>query len=249
MPNIDIQIDADLQALMTLPTCSDITLPQPSPVSVQLPTGAFLKSFADISKGIPTDCSMTFSLLVQLGPLLGSMECIVKILKLLKPLIDVVQGLPMPPIKALEDFAKAAADLAPCLLIPTPASLIPFIRDILSLILKVLHCFLEQMQSVIGLLGGLQVQLSEAQAAGNTDLVSALQCAQQNAQTTALHLTSSIEPLGVILDLVGPLMGIAGVQPIQLPQMGKQADVQSLQQGLQSIKGVVTTMQSIVDSL
>jgi len=39
-------------------------------------------------------------------------------------------------------FAKAAADLAPCLLVPTPANLIPFLRDILCLILKLLHCFL-----------------------------------------------------------------------------------------------------------
>lgn len=249
MPNIDIQIQPDLQALMNLPPCDQIRLPAPSPISVQLPTGAFLKSFEDISKGIPTECSMTFNLLVQIAPLLASMECIVKILKLLKPLIDVINGLPVPPIKAIQDFAKAAADLVPCFLIPTPANLIPFIRDILCLVLKVLRCFLGQMETVIGLLGGLQIQISAAQAAGNTDLLNALQCAQENGQTSAQHLTSSIEPIGIILDLIGPLMGIAGVQPIQLPSMGKQTDVQALQQGVQTMQSVVATIQSVVDTL
>src|SRR5262249_14257971 len=153
------------------------------------PSGAFLKSIADVSKGIPTDCALSFSLLVQVAPLLGSMECLFKVLKLLKPLIDVINGLPLPPVKALADFAQAAADRAPCLLVPTPASLIPFIRDILCLILKVLNCFLTQMNSILGVMKGLEVQISAAQASGNGALLSALKCAQENAATSADHVT------------------------------------------------------------
>jgi hypothetical protein len=134
MPNVDITVDADLRKLFNLPPCSDISIPGPKPLKVQLPTGGSISAFADISKGIPTDCSMTFSLLLQLAPFLAATECLLKVLKLLKPLIDIIHGLtkvpPSPPVKAVEEFVKAAVDLAPCLLVPTPASIIPFVRDL-----------------------------------------------------------------------------------------------------------------------
>ena len=126
MPQIDIAVAPDLAALFDLPPCSDLSIPGPSPLTVTLPTGGSIKAFADISKGIPTDCSMTFSLMLQIAPFLAVSECLIKILKLLKPLIDVVKSLgpPPDPIKlpaAIEDFVKAAVDLAPCLLVPHPA--------------------------------------------------------------------------------------------------------------------------------
>src|SRR6266849_3199639 len=182
MPNIDIAVDADLNELFQLPTCADLSLPSAGPLKVQLPTGGSIQAFADISKGIPTDCAMTFSLMLQIAPFLAATECLLKVLKLLKPLIDVIQGLPVPPVKAIQEFAKAAVDLAPCLLVPTPASIIPFIRDLLCLILKVLKCFLSQMKSLLKIMGGLSLQLNLAQQSGNDELVATLQCAQQNAQ-------------------------------------------------------------------
>jgi hypothetical protein len=249
MPNIDIPVPVDLQKLFQLPPCEEIKLPLPAPISIQLPSGGSLKAFTDISKGIPTDCSMTFNLLVQIAPLLASMECLVKILKLLKPLIDVVNGLPFPPVKAIQEFAKAASDLVPCFLIPTPANMIPFIRDILCLIIKVLNCFLGQMKTIVGMMQGLTVQLNAARASGNAELQSTIECAQANAQISAQHLTKSIEPIGVLLDLIGPFMGIAGVQPIQLPTLGDQTDLQALNQTIQTMQGVVGGMQVVVDTL
>src|SRR5437588_9376794 len=149
MPNIDITVESDLQEAFQIPSCTELGLPNPGPLKVTLPTGGTITAFADISKGIPTDCALTFSLMLQIAPFLAATECLLKVLKLLKPLIDVVQGLPMPPVKALQDFAKAAVDLAPCLLVPTPASIIPFIKDLLCLILKVLNCLLSQMKSLL----------------------------------------------------------------------------------------------------
>ena len=100
-----------------------IKLPSPKPLKVQLPTGGSLQAFADISKGIPTDCAMTFSLLVQIAPFLAGTECLFKLLALIGPLIDVIKGLAGPdPIKlakALPKFLKAAEKLAPCLLVVT----------------------------------------------------------------------------------------------------------------------------------
>jgi hypothetical protein len=246
---MDIPLSVDLNSALKLPACEDIRLPLPKPLKIQLPTGGSIQAIADISKGIPGDCAMTFSLMVQIAPLLASMECLVKILKLLKPLVDVVTNLPMPPVKAVQEFAKAAVDLAPCFLIPTPASMIPFVRDILCLILRVLNCLLGQLRSLLAIMSGLQLQLDAARSAGNFELEETLTCAQANAEASGQHLTKAIEPIGVLLDLVGPLMGIAGVEPIQLPQVGSKSDVQGLQTLVQTLQGVVGTIDAAVEAL
>ena len=96
---------------------------------------------------------------------------------------------------------------------------------------------------------GLTLQLNAARAAGNIELQRSLECAQENAALSAQHLTSAIEPIGVILDLVGPLMGIAGVQPVKLPQIGSDTDVAALDATIQTLQTVVATLQVIVDGL
>jgi hypothetical protein len=254
MPNIDITVDSDLTSLFELPDCSDVQLPDPGPLKVQLPSGGSLQAFADISKGIPTDCALTFSLMMQIAPMLASMECLLKILKLLKPLIDVVGSLGPPPDpiklpKAIQQFAKAAIDLAPCLLIPTPANIIPFLRDLLCLILKVLKCFLGQMKSILKIMSGLSLQLTVAQQQGNNELAGVILCAQTNAQTQAGQVMNSLGPVGVLLDLAGALFGIAGIAPIKLPAMGSASDLQALNAAVQSVQSVVATIQTVVDTL
>jgi hypothetical protein len=246
---MDIPLSVDLNSALKLPACEDIRLPLPKPLKIQLPTGGSIQAIADASKGIPDDCAMTFSLMVQIAPLLASMECLVKILKLLKPLVDVVTNLPLPPVKAVQEFAKAAVDLAPCFLIPTPASIIPFVRDILCLILRVLNCLLGQLKTLLAIMNGLQLQLDAARSSGNFALEETLKCAQANAEASGQHLTKAIEPIGVLLDLVGPLMGIAGVEPIQLPALGDKSDLQALQTAVQTVQGVVATIDVAVEAL
>jgi hypothetical protein len=246
---MDIQVDANLAGLFQLPECADIGIPFPHPASITLPTGGTISAFSDISKGIPTDCAMTFSLMIQIAPLLASMECLLKVLKLLKPLIEVIKGLPIPSPSVIEEFIKAATDLVPCLLVPTPAAIIPFIRDLLCLIIKALKCFLGQMKTILAVMGSLSLQLQSATAAGNTALMNSIQCAQQNAAAQAAHLTGSIAPLGVLLDLAGTLMSIAGIKPITLPSLAPGADLQALQSFVQTMQGVVGTMQVVVDAL
>jgi hypothetical protein len=254
MPSLDIKVDADLSGLFELPKCIDLSLPKAGSLSVQLPTGGALKAFADISKGIPTDCSMTFSLMLQIAPLLASMECLLKILKLIKPLIDVVGSLGPPPDpiklpKAIVEFMKAAEAIVPCLLIPTPASLLPFVRDLLCLILKVLKCFLSQLKSLMKIMGPLSLQLSAAREAGNDELVATLECAQANAQTQAGQIMNSLGPVGTLLDLAGPVLGIVGVPAIQLPALGSASDMEALNSVVSTVQSVVATIQVIVDGL
>ncbi|MGC2407111.1 MAG: hypothetical protein WA431_11950 [Candidatus Cybelea sp.] len=254
MPQIDIAVAPDLAALFDLPPCSDLSIPGPSPLTVTLPTGGSIKAFADISKGIPTDCSMTFSLMLQIAPFLAVSECLIKILKLLKPLIDVVKSLgpPPDPIKlpaAIEDFVKAAVDLVPCLLVPTPLNILPFIRDLLCLILRVLKCFLSEMKSIISVLEGLQIRLKLAQNAGNLELASVIQCAQGNANAQAQHVMGSLEPVGVLLDLAGTMFDIVGVPAIKLPAVGSQTDLASLNTLVQAVQEAVSVITIVADTL
>jgi hypothetical protein len=254
MANIDIPVSPDLQELFNLPPCDSIKLPSPQPLQLTLPTGGTIQAFADISKGIPTDCAMTFSLMLQLAPFLASIDCLFKLLGIIGPLIDVVKGIgpPPDPIKlgsAIPKFLKAAEKLAPCLLVITGAPLIPFLKDLLCLIIKALNCFLGQLKTLLGLMTGISLQLSIAQRDGNTDLINALQCAQGNAELQAQHLTASIGPIGNILELASSLMELAQVGPIKFPAIGSQTDLNSLNQLVQTIQGVVATLQIAADLL
>jgi hypothetical protein len=254
MPNIDIELSADLKKLFELPPCEDLKLPAPSPLKVTLPTGGSINALTDISKGIPNDCSMIFNLMLQLAPFMAATECLFKLLALIAPLIDVVKGLgpPPDPIKlgqAIPKFLKAAADLAPCLLVVTGAPLIPFIRDLLCLIIKALNCFVDQLESILGVMSGLTLDLSNAISSGNTELQRTLECAQENAAIAADHLTKSVEPIGVILKMAGPLMGLAGVPAIELPALGSETDVESLEETIKTMKQVIGTLQIAVDAI
>jgi hypothetical protein len=197
---------------------------------------------------------MIFNLMLQLAPFMAATECLFKLLALIAPLIDVVKGLgpPPDPIKlgqAIPKFLKAAADLAPCLLVVTGAPLIPFIRDLLCLIIKALNCFVDQLESILGVMSGLTLDLSNAISSGNTELQRTLECAQENAAIAADHLTKSVEPIGVILKMAGPLMGLAGVPAIELPAIGSETDVESLEETIKTMKQVIGTLQIAVDAI
>ena len=251
MPTIDIPVRADLHELFELPPCEELKLPKPEPLKITLPTGGTISAFSDISKGIPNDCSMTLSLLLQLGPFLGAFDCLFKVLKLLKPLIDLINGLTSPPPspKIISDFAEAVKEVAPCFLVPTPLNMLPFVRDVICLIIKVMKCLISQMKSLAGVMGGLSLQLNAAREAGNNELVELLECAQENSKTSAAHLTQSIEPIGVLLDIIGPMMGIVGQQPIKLPGLGSAEDVESINSVIETLQGVVEALQVVADAL
>jgi hypothetical protein len=131
----------------------------------------------------------------------------------------------------------------------TGAPLIPFLKDLLCLIVKALNCFLGQLKTLLDLMKGISLQLSIAQSEGDTDLINALQCAQGNAELQAQHLTASIGPIGNILELASSLMELAQVGPVKFPTLGSQTDLNSLNQVVQTIQGVVATLQIVADGL
>ena len=168
MTRIDINLSPQLQQQLALPHCVDLRLPKPKLPQIRLPTGGSIKAIADLTRGIPSDCSLNVNIALQLAPIMASIECLVKVLAVIKPLIDVIKALnPPDPIslgKAVPDFLEAAKGLTGCLLVPTPLAMIPFIKDILLLIIAMLRCLIGQMRSILGKLAGLEVKIASARA-------------------------------------------------------------------------------------
>lgn len=248
----EIEVSADLFEMLKVPQCVDIRLPAPQKLEITLPTGGSLKAITDASKAIPNDCSLVASLMLQISPFLASIDCLLKVLGLIAPLIDVVKGLgpPPDPIKlggAIPKFIEAAEKLVPCLLVVTGAPLIPFLRDLLCLILKILNCIISQLKSIIRIMNGLTINISIAKATGNTAALKVLECAQENAAISAQHMANSLEAVSTILELSGSLMGLAGLPQIQLPKLGSQTDIQSLQKILETLDEAKNIIQAVVD--
>jgi hypothetical protein len=116
-------------------------MPSPDgPVSsIQLPNGGSPRPFPTLRRAT-VECATALNLQTQIAPLIVLMECQGRMLEIMKPLIEIINNLPNPPLQALQEFSKAAVDLAPCLLSTTPAPLIPFLRDVLCLQIRRLNC-------------------------------------------------------------------------------------------------------------
>lgn len=114
---------------------------------VSLPTGAQLQAFPTVpiqSEG----CSAVTNLQNQIAPLLVLIVCQFGVIKLLKPLIEVINGLPDPSQRALQEFSEAAAGLTPCLQSAASAAVVPFLHDLTCLQIRSLNCFLSNLRSV-----------------------------------------------------------------------------------------------------
>jgi hypothetical protein len=248
MADIDIPVPDEIARALAAPRCLDVKLPAPQQLQLTLPSGGRLTALTDLGKGIPNDCSLTFSLMIQLGPILASLDCVIKILKLLKPLSDAVTS-PPPGPGTIKDIVEAAADLAPCFLMVTPAGMLPFVKDILCLILKALRCLIGQLDTLLRLTKGIEVNLEVARAAGNADLVATLECARGNAEISAQHLLQAFEPILVLLDMVEPLTAIAGIDAVKLPALGGGSDVAALETALDALRTGADTLQAVTDAL
>ncbi|MNT74668.1 hypothetical protein D3C72_2135070 [compost metagenome] len=119
----------------------------------------------------------------------------------------------------------------------------------LLLIIKLLRCIIGQLKSVLALMGGLALQISSAQAEGNSELMAALECAQANANASAQHMMSAIDPVLVLLSLAEPFMGIAGVDPIKTPAIGAAEDIESLQNVVTTLDELTKALQLVADAL
>lgn len=229
-----------------------LKLPEPTTLTIPLPFGAELKSIIEASKP-PTDCAVIHSLMVQLMPLLASMACLIKILKVFEGVKAVTDSISAPPnpialIDAVvEKVVPPLTDLvSSCVLAFNPCNIAKMISAILDLIIRFLMCFVQAIESILNFQVGINLDSAE----GNPVLLGALNCAQDNAQSSIMTLQQALEVIQPLLDMISPLMELAGVPPIELPPMelesGSLADL--LAEGKDPLQPVKDVLQVLADA-
>jgi hypothetical protein len=209
--------------------------------SVTLPFGIEMQGFADFSKGPPSQCQMLSSLMVQIMPAMAAFSPIIKILGVLQA----VEGL----VKLPPDITGFLAKLNAVLSLIDPLPMISAVKSILLLVITYLNCFIQSMTNVLALQA--QLELSIASAAGNPDLLASLQCASGNVSVSIQQLMLSLGPLAPLMELIQPLMGIAGLS-FALPSFSSSAGAQSteeIEQTLQTLSKTLTDLQQVLENI
>jgi hypothetical protein len=195
--------------------------------AIEVPMVGQLLGFADPKVG-STECSADTNLLTQVAPLIASMSCQLKILKLLKPLIAIIHGLPNPPVQALLEFSEAAEELAPCLLAPTPSSVLPFLQGLLCLEVRSLKCFLSNLRAITTLAGG------DPNSVAPSEVRSVL---------------NSYQPIVGILSLASGLFQLAGLPIPNAPTLSGGIDPGSLELDLSSVNTFMADLEIVAEAL
>lgn len=196
-----------------------IELPEiPKIPDIELPFGASLTGFLDYAEGTPTDCTASFNLMIQLMPLLVSMGCLLKILKVVAKLPDFVKAVPDVPTnptgvtKAIPDLVDAIDDLKDCLPPLMFPRLLISIKAMLLLVVNFFSCFLKELESTLRIIADLESQIQVAE--GNPALQASLRCARESAQGSMTNLTLSLSSLQPLLGMIGTVGGIVGAPPL-----------------------------------
>ena len=155
------------------------------------------------------------------------MSCQFLILKLLRPLIDIVRALPNPPVAALQEFMKAAEELLPCFEAQTPAGVLPFVRDLLCLEIRSLTCLRRNLESM--------EKLAAAQPSAVTG-------------SEVQAVIDSYQPMVGLLDAASGLFQIVGLN-LKAPPLMVGDDPSALAADQEIVGGFIDSLRTIVDGL
>jgi hypothetical protein len=237
---IDIPVSVNVQNALDLPPCAELRIPNAKPLTLTLPTGGSLQSITDLSKGIPTDCGASMNIMLQVAPLLAAIDCPLKILGVIGPLMEVITSLTKADLlgaaSAMGKLEPAIEKLAPCLGLVIPGgSMVPFVKDLLCLVRSSLNCVLTNLRSVRDLLQGFQLALNDA----TTD-----------AELDVLNCTKDIDPIAAVLSLMAPLFEIAQLEPIKLEVSGMSSDdLSTLNSTISVLEAAVTAIDDITGGI
>jgi hypothetical protein len=214
--------------------------------AIPLPTGGELKGVADFAAGIPTNCKVNINLLVQLGPLLGAMGCILKILEVIGNIVEFATAAPdLPKMVQKADALTTAFDgLKNCIPPLAPMNFVLMIKAILELIINILSCLVDSLASIVDF----QVSLDFASAEGNPVLTDALLCAQRNADASMQNLLTSVAPIMTVMKVIGGVASLAKLD-IALPDLSDLGKAGDAVQAVQQLKQTVDALKGVIDSL
>jgi hypothetical protein len=191
---------------------------------------------------------MNFNLALQMAPIMASMECLLKILKLINAVKGALEKAanPLKVGEAIKDVIDAIDDVMPCVnmvMIP-PANMIPFVKSLLLMIARMLRCTAQALRSAIEIMDGISLDLKSAQEDGNDALAQQLQCAQENAQLAMEGTMVSLEPVMILFEIAKPFIEISGIK-VEVPQIVSDGSLDSLKSALETIETVAQTLEDI----
>jgi hypothetical protein len=254
MANIDVPLPESITKALAAPKCLDMQLPSAKKVQLRLPLGGTIKPIPDITKGLPSTCSLTFNLALQIAPIMASIECLMNVLKFIGAIIDAIKSFKDNPLSipsSIDKLLKAAEDVAGCIAKVTvpPLGILPFIKDLLLMIARILRCIVEALKSIVEIMDGLELQLTTARQNGNDELLAQLTCAKENAELAAAGQMQAIEPIQVLLDLAKPFFSIGGIPEIALPAIGSDTDIDALKQVLETLDTVLGAIETAAEAI
>lgn len=188
-----------------------IPWPEPQTYSVPLPFGGALTAIADPSRGLPTDCTLVHSLMLQLSPMLAGMTCLLRVLAVIQALKNAVSS--TPPLADVGDLLDKIGKLSECFGMLDPCNMIHMVVAILKMILAYLNCMIEALESILHFQAGLDFSA----AAGNPVMLANLECAQDNSRRALKGMNDSMQGVMPLIEMVNMLLDIVGQAPITLP--------------------------------
>jgi len=219
---------------------------------LRLPGGAALTGMVGLPRGMSEQCGVSFNLQLQLGPFLGSLECLMRILKFLGWLLEFVKILSPPdPIKipqALVDLEPIASDLLECITAFVPPAICPPIKDILVLIRDFLQCIVELLESVLTQQLDLQIKMGDAEEQGNRELLDVLQLAQNNAELAFGQGLQSCAPVFETMKTLGAFLQVLGAGELVIPSIDDLTGG-APSEAMQPLKDLLSAISAIIDVL
>lgn len=226
----------------------------PQTAKLSLPGGGSLTGMVNLPRSMPEECQVNFNLMLQLGPIFGSLGCVLCAMKFLKFVLDFVKlvpDVPTNPTKLVDMLTNDLPEIEECLVkcitgFTTPLGLCPPVKDMLTLIASYLHCMVELIDSVAEEGAQIQVQMGDAQ--GNPELLEVLDLAQQNADRAGAQALRSCEPAFDLLQAAGAVLEIVGVGAVALPSLDELSGGE-IGEAVQPLKDVSEAIDLIVQAL
>ncbi len=230
----------------------------PEQRTIQLPTGASLTGAVDLPKGLGEQCKVSFNLMLQLGPFLASIQCLIQVLQFVQDVLKFTQDVPdaikdplkvVDVIKDVEKLAQDGEKLAHCFSWVIPGlPLICFVKDILQMVHDFIACVLELLDSVLQQQLQIQVKMAGADQDGNQELLDVLHLAEDNCAATLGQAMQSMGPVLSLLQLAGGFLEVVGQGGLTVPSMD-QLTGGSIEAPLQVLKDLNQTLEVIIEAL
>ncbi len=215
---------------------------------VTLLGGMELNAFMDVASSPPTDCKLAFSLLLQLGPLFGSLECLFKVFNVISKLKDFVSAASPPFAKlpgTIPALIQAITDLQTCIPALQIPNLLKMLKGILLLILNYLACVLEQIDSILKF----RATIDLSTASDNPALMQSFTCAQASADAAMGNMMLSLKPLAPLMLMVKIIADIA-MPSLKIPDLASlSAEGSDVEKTVAGIESMVKTLRDLVETI